>query len=587
MNLKLLATTGLVASLSFTPVSPLVAPARADTRDVVAGLIIGGIVGAAINEESKKKKKKTTTSKSKSTKAKAKSSGQSAEQRAANVEVQEALNLFGWPVGTADGAIGPKSRAAIGEYQAFLGNPATGALTEEERAILVTAHARAKAGGAAIQEIVSGSVHGIRGVILTQRDEMRAAGGTVTAMAPAAPLAATATAIAAAAEPPAPPVPQVEAAPADPALAAAATGAPALPSFMDANGARGALGDACNGVMLSTNANGGYQTAEGMQDAALALDEQFCLARASAIQTGDALAARVAGFTPDQIAQQCAAFGPALKDQVAALSLRPADQVLAGVEAFILQSGMSPAQLSGTAKVCLSVAYRSEQMDVAIGSALLLAAMGERGYAELLGHHLARGFGATERPELALGWYDIAIGAMRGGSDVFAPGMAGRDDLLTRAAYTIAGRGAEVAPKPDLQEAALPTFALVPEVEAPVVAATETAPLPAAPALAAAPAPVTAPETEAAPAAMAAAPAPAPLPAVPGPAAPTALALLPEAGPEAPAAPLAAPGAPAAPGALAVTAPPGADGPGGEVMRAGAQAAMAAARLPFFLFAAY
>ena len=39
-------------------------------------------------------------------------------------------------------------------------------------------------------------------------------------------------------------------------------------------------------------------------------------------------------FTPDQIAAQCAAFGPVLKDHVAALSLKPSDEVLAGIEAI-------------------------------------------------------------------------------------------------------------------------------------------------------------------------------------------------------------------------------------------------------------
>ena len=66
---------------------------------------------------------------------------------------------------------------------------------------------------------------------------------------------------------------------------------------------------------------------------------------------------------------------------------------------------MPPAQLSGTTKVCIGVGYANDDMDVAIRSALLLTAMGERGYAKYLGHHLAQGFGATERPELALGWY--------------------------------------------------------------------------------------------------------------------------------------------------------------------------------------
>jgi hypothetical protein len=45
---------------------------------------------------------------------------------------------------------------------------------------------------------------------------------------------------------------------------------------------------------------------------------------------GDELTAQIASFTPEQIAEQCAAFGPVLKEHVAALSLKPAADVLAG-----------------------------------------------------------------------------------------------------------------------------------------------------------------------------------------------------------------------------------------------------------------
>jgi len=51
-------------------------------------------------------------------------------------------------------------------------------------------------------------------------------------------------------------------------------------------------------------------------------------------------------------------------------------------------------------------------MDVAIGSALLLTVMGEKGYVEYLGHQLSQGFGATERPDLAMDWDQISLDAM-------------------------------------------------------------------------------------------------------------------------------------------------------------------------------
>lgn len=561
MKFKGIATSAVVASLSLTPVTPMVSMARADNGDVIAGIIAGAIVGAAINEGSKKKKK--------STKSAPKKPSISAEQKAENVEVQQALNFFGWNVGTADGALGAKSRAAIKEYQAFMGYGMTGELTEEQRIILTTAHSRAEAGGAVIQEVVSSSVYGIRGVLLAQRDEMYAPKGTIVANgtledngepAPGS-IAAKAAAALPALLPPvvAAPAAPVTASPAPapapaPVVAAAEPAAPAMPSFMDPNGAKGALGDACTAAMLKVSTKGGYDTAATMTDANAALTEQFCVTRAAAISTGQALAAKVAGFTPDQIAAQCAGFTPLMKDHVAALSMKPEADVLAGVQDFIVKSGMSPAQLSGTAKVCLGVGYQTEQMDMAIGSALLLTAMGEKGYAEMLGHHLSQGFGAADRPDLAAQWYDVALESLGAGSDIFAPAMAGRADLVKKAAYTVAGRTAELAPAVKVEEAAMPSFVVTPDAPA-APAATETvAPAPVAPA-APAPSEVTAVE-----------PAPAPLPAP---------------------APVVAAAEPAPAPVMPVAAPAPAEGANSEVMRSGAEAVAAAARLPFLFFASY
>ncbi|VDC31193.1 peptidoglycan-binding domain-containing protein [Pseudogemmobacter humi] len=531
----------LLASLSFAPVSPLVRPAHADGKDVIAGLIVGGLIGAAINEDQNRKKAATPRAKSSKSTAKKAAPSMSAEQRAANIEVQSALNYFGWNVGTADGVLGNKSKAAVRDYQAFLGHGITGDLTGDERTILVTSHARAEAGGTTIRDIIAGSHYGVRGVLLAQRDEMTGYGATA-GMAPAGAVGAAAAAAIPgliAAEP----VPEAPAAPAPVEVAAS----PSLPSFMDANGANGALSADCNRVQLTATTNGGYVTAETMGDANTAIAEQFCLTRAAAITTGQGLQTKVAGVSADEIAAQCAAFGPVLKDQVAALSLRPADEVLTGVEGFIMNSGMSPAQLSGTARVCLGVGYERDQLDVAIGSALLLTAMGETSYAEMLGHHLVRGFGAAQRADLAFGWYEISLGAMKGGTDALVPGAQGREALVRKAAYTLAGRAWELAPEPEVKEAALPSFSISPDQAPPEFAAG----LPEA-------APETSVSIVAAPAEEAA---PAPETALPA-ASQDAFALI---------------GTESAPQPAT---------PGGEAMRSGAELAAVAARLPFLLFVA-
>ncbi|NHB77711.1 peptidoglycan-binding domain-containing protein [Rhodobacter calidifons] len=483
MKAKTIATAGLMAAVALSPVSPVSTPARADGKDFIAGAIIGGLIGGAVaNENNKKKVVTTTRTKTTSTK-----STMTSAQREENREVQTALNYFGYNVGTPDGAIGPKSRAAISSYQALLGYPPTGQLTEHERTILVTSYHRAVAGGPMVASTVAGSPLGLKAVLIAQRDEMAGIAPMGGMAASGVPVPGSVGAAAAAALPAL--VPEAE-----PEVEEVAAAEPGLPSFMGAAGARGSLASECNRIGLTTTANGGMVTAETMQDASFALGEQFCLARSFAISKSDELTAQIAGFTPEQIATQCAAFGPALKDHVAALSLKPAASVLQGVEGFILSSGMSPAQLSGTAKVCLGVGYARDDLSVAIGSALLLAAMGERGYAEFLGHHLSQGFGATERPDLAMDWYQMSLDAMEQGQMVVAPGMAGRDAVIRKASYTINGRAHELAPEPVFQEAALPVFEMVPDaapsdvaMAAPLAPVGETAAADAAPVLPAAP----------------------------------------------------------------------------------------------------
>jgi peptidoglycan hydrolase-like protein with peptidoglycan-binding domain len=573
MKIKKIATAALMASVALSPLSPISTPARADGKDFIAGAIIGGIIGSAVTNENNKKKS------TKSTKAKAAKPSVSAEQREANKETQTALNYFGYNVGTPDGAIGPKSRAAISEYQAFLGYPATGELTEHERTILVTSYHRAVAGGPVIAQAVAGSVYGLKAVLIAQRDEMAgmAPGGTLAA-APIAPAPGTVAAAAAAALPKilpeAPAVDEVAVAPVvQPEVEVAVAEEPALPSFMGAAGAKGSLASSCDQIGVKTTMNGGMTTAEGMQDANFALGEQFCLARTFAMAKGDELTAQIAGFTPDQIAEQCAAFGPVLKEHVAALSLKPAGDVLAGVEGFILSSGMSPAQLSGTAKVCLGAGYAQDDMEVAIGSALLLAAMGEKGYAEYLGHHLSQGFGASERPDLAMDWYQISLDAMGQGQMVVAPGLVGRDELIKKASYTINGRADELQPEAEVQEAALPVFELAPEApvveeaavvepvpEAPVVEEAAVEPVPEVIEAAPAEVAVVEPEAVVAPAPVFVAPKVADI-------AGATVAPLPE--------------TESAPVAMAEAKSDTA------LVNAGAQAAIMAARLPFLIFSSY
>ncbi len=411
-----LASSALIMALAVVPVGQ----AAADSG--LVGGIVGGIIGGAIVNEANKNRR-TTTRTYRST-----STGVSSAQREANRETQVALNYFGFPVGTPDGSLGPRSRSAVTTYQVTLGFPGTGQLNDFERDLLVTSYYRAQAGGPQVAQTIATNPRGVQGLLIAWKDERLG----IQPAAPAAPAPAAGTLAAA----PAAPAPSV------PTFAAADPAAGSLPSFLAQGATQVSLASHCNKVSLVTNSNGGFVTQVTMTDPGFALAEQFCLARTYAMAQGEELVSKVQGVAPQQIASQCAGLGPVLKDNVSAVSLKPRDAVLQGVSSFVLGSGMAPAQLAGTAKICLGIGYTTDNMDVAMGSALLLVALGEAAYGELIAHHLAQGIGATKRPDLALAWYDGALGAPGEleVTSVFAPGMVDRVGLVRMAAYATAGQ---------------------------------------------------------------------------------------------------------------------------------------------------
>ena len=101
---------------------------------------------------------------------------------------------------------------------------------------------------------------------------------------------------------------------------------------------------------------------------------------------------------------------------------------------FALDTGLDPEDLGATSKVCLAMGYRQDNMESAIGSALMLFAMGEPAYGELIGHHLREGYGVPARNERAMQWYDASLSALDTGSQaVFLPSQSDRPQLLRTA----------------------------------------------------------------------------------------------------------------------------------------------------------
>jgi len=403
MTSKIFISTLLSAAL----ITGSVGRASADIGDAIVGGIIGGVIVNEVQRNRARTPPRTVVVDT------------SARQQAR--EVQSALNHFYFNVGTPDGVLGRQSRAGISQYQSYLGFPMTGELTEFQRQVLISSYQRAQFGGPQVIQVSQSHPDGLRGLLRVVRDEMMGVPQTpsVTAAAPA-------------------PV-----APATPGTVAAG-----MPNFLS-GGARTqqvSLASHCNRVGLITSANGGYSDIGTLREPAFTLNEQFCLARSYAIADGEALMAQL-GVSAQDVAGQCAGIGGALQVQIAALSQQPRDVVLANTLQWTQTSGMSPRDLATNARICLSSGYATDDMAVALGSALILTALGETAYGELPAHHLMQGIGAGQRQDLATEWYHASVPVALTTEVGFQPGPAGRNQLIL-AAIDMANRGTATMPAP-------------------------------------------------------------------------------------------------------------------------------------------
>ncbi|WP_412554433.1 peptidoglycan-binding domain-containing protein [Shimia sp. MIT1388] len=526
--------TTLAAALVATSTS---GPALAsDLGAAIAGAIIGGAIVSGANQN---KKKRVVTSKNYSV------------ARAQNRETQTALNYFGFPAGTPDGVMGQKSRAAVAQYQTYVGFPATGKLGAYERDFLITSYNRAQIGGPQVVKAMQTHQHGVRGLLTVWYEEAHGgssyAGNSYNGMPTE--VSAAIDEVAESSDPSAEqllqrsgfiqladlngdgktdyildtsvsgsnywcgakdctvmvfasspsgyarndflshdatpasfschqavcrlndtPQTYVANAPADivtPAPTAPVTtpvsatqpdspGLNSLTLFQTAKPAapEQSLTGYCGKVGLLTSSNGGFTTVSSMSDPAFTLSEQFCLTRTYAVATGEKIVQSVQGVTQTQVDQQCDGFGPVLAPYVAKLDTATPNQLISEVQAFVLNANMSLEQLSDTAKICLFSAYRRDDMNVALGSALVMTGVGQKPYAELIAHHLQHGFGVMGNGDAANAWYTVALEALDTGAEpAFAPGQSERTALLKAAITADTKTGVVVQPA-----AALPSF---------------------------------------------------------------------------------------------------------------------------------
>ena len=458
MIARLMTTAAVLGAVAIAPVNR----AAADAGDFFAGAAVG-VLGTLAVQEANKNRQPTAVKRAPVARIPVTERGK---------QTQTALNYFGYNAGAVDGQIGRGTRAAIERYQVSMGYPVNGReFPDYQFENLMAAYYWADNGGQQQtglygQQLLMAYKNQFSGAPVAAGAGVPSLGGqpTLAAGATTAPPSLGGQPAGAAPAPGGQPtlaaggtatLPSLGAPQAPAATAAASNGGTALPNFM-ATGEAKSLASHCNTVSLLTGSNGGFTTADKVTDVDFVLSEQFCLARTYAIATGQDLAASVQGVSADQIEAQCGAFGPALSSQVAGLATKDVDAVLQEVAGFVVATGLQPADLAGTARICLGVGYRTDNMGVALGTGLILAALGERAYGELVGHHLSQGFGASKNAVQAKPWYEMGIAAAET-DPVFAPGQPERVAVIQAAVNGGSAASPEVMPASETGSA-LPSF---------------------------------------------------------------------------------------------------------------------------------
>ncbi|MEQ6250072.1 peptidoglycan-binding domain-containing protein [Sulfitobacter sp. HNIBRBA3233] len=127
--MKIAMSSAIALSLALSAPNPV----YADLKDA----LIGGVIGAAINQsvrnsQAQKRATAKRTTRTVKNRANVPASLNSQFTRDERRQIQTSLNNMGLNVGVVDGSLGPKSRAAISQFQASRGEAATGQMTRAQ-----------------------------------------------------------------------------------------------------------------------------------------------------------------------------------------------------------------------------------------------------------------------------------------------------------------------------------------------------------------------------------------------------------------------------------------------------------------------
>lgn len=349
--------------------------------------------------------------------------GISSAQRQQNRDVQSALNAFGYNVGLVDGSLGPKSRRAIGDFQAYMGMNPTGRLNDYERSMLLDSWRRYNAGGGQpYQDVIARE--GMRGLPKAFNDPYWLAefrknnGGTQHT----------------------PQLPETEVArvnpqPTNPQPTNPQPGGNFVIPPIDLGGGEASVATYCELISGLMQANGGPTMPNVVRDPEQALGEQFCEARSFAITESQSLLSR-ARQSEDKMAGLCEQVSGAMSASVA--GLENGDPKFVVGKAQEIANGLFKRDMGAAAsygKICLGIGYRRDQADIALAGATVLVAAGQGPYGEMLGHHLRQGFATVKSAPMAKEWYLSALSAMeKGAPPVFVPSKTAERNQIIRTA---------------------------------------------------------------------------------------------------------------------------------------------------------
>lgn len=404
----------------------LISSSAATADSNLGAFAVGAAVGAIVNHQVNKNRQQQQRATQQQQRATTQRSTANSYQRQQNREVQSALNAFNFPVGAVDGALGPKSRAAISNYQSYMGYQPTGYLEDYQRRGLVDAHQRLQAGGgAAYPEVVANE--GTQGLLKAFADpnyvnRYRNNGVQQAALQNNEGVVDRG-------------LNQTTAAP-------VATGAAPVFAPLNLSGgqASASMASHCDLVSGMTQANQGVVLPANVTDPEQALGEQFCEARAYAITQSQGVLTQ-AGQSVDQISAACSQIADLM--QPATAQIGTGDVKLVATQAQqIANTAFSGDMETATAygEICLGVGYRQDDAKMALGAATVLMAAGKLPYAEVMGHHLRWGFGATKSAQASNAWYQSALSSMRdgGAEPVFVPSKTAERNAIIQASISTA-----------------------------------------------------------------------------------------------------------------------------------------------------